>query len=178
MMEPIVRSADGGGAIGWIFLIVFFGIIIVLIIVATIGSKKDKNEKLIENDKWKKIQNNAKTSRVLVFFSLNNLIINLKKELNDFEPSIGIKSLGEINKEYSLIIKSIIDSKDLQNIYQIEDFKNEMKMIIDKLYKVRPSQWTKDAEFEVSLVMKKFDSIKRNNTYQHFFVKDLKEIWK
>ncbi len=152
-------SAGGSSAAGWIFLIVFFGIIVALIIVAVIGSKKDRIEKLIENDKRRKLRETATSDRVALFSALNDVALKLEAELKDFKPSVGMKSLGDINREASDLIKSIHSSKMLKGIYKSDDFKNEIKPIVDELYKVKPSNWTKEAMFSLNLIHAKYKSL-------------------
>ncbi len=148
-----------GSAGAWIFLLIFFGIIAALIIVAVIGSRKDKIEKLIENDKRRKLRAKATSDRVALFSYLHELTKGIEKEVLEFQPSIGIKSLGDINKEAHAKIKAVAHSKELKGIYLSEDFKTEIKPIVDQLVKVKPSNWTKDAFFATSLVEAKYKAI-------------------
>ncbi len=152
-------SNSGGGAGAWIFLIIFFGIIAALIVVAVIGSKKDKIEKLIENDKRKKIRTQATSDRIALFSALHEITQNTAAEVRDFQPSIGIKSLGDINKEAHKKVKDIAHSKALKGIYLSPDFKIEIKPIIDELVKTKPSNWEKEASFSLSLVEAKYKAI-------------------
>lgn len=159
ILNETLKSSGSAGAGTWIFLAIFFGIIIVLILVAIIGSKKDKNEKLIENDKRRKIRTASESNRIILFISLNETIEILNKELSEFKPSIGTKSLGDINKSASDIIKKIIDSKELKEIYALEDFKNEIKPILSDLNKNKPSTWKDEAWFALTLVQEKSKAI-------------------
>lgn len=146
----------------WIILAIFFGIIIVLIIIASVGSRKDKMEKMIEQDKRSQETTAAESSRLIIFASLNKAIKGIEEELIDFKPSVGTKSLGEINTHYSGIIKKIQRSKELGDTYSIQDFKLEMKPIIDELSKTKPSTWSKDATFSTNLVKVKYDALSKN----------------
>lgn len=152
-------SSGSSNASAWIFLVLFFGIIAALIVVAVIGSRKDKIEKLVENDKRRKIRQQASADRVALFATLNTIIEDLDNELKDFKPSVGIKSLGDINKEVHHQIKLIAHSKALKSIYLSGDFKIEIKPIIDQLMKVKPSNWSKDALFATGLVKAKFAAL-------------------
>lgn len=151
-----------GNGFTWIILIIFFGIIIALIIVASIGSRKDKMEKMMEQDKRSKETTAAESSRLIVFASLNKAINEIEAELKDFKPSVGTKSLGEINNHYSGIVKKIQQSKELGETYSIQDFKLEMKPIIDELSKTKPSAWAKEATFSTNLVKVKYNALSKN----------------
>ncbi len=178
-IEPLrSSSANGGSAGAWIFLIIFFGIIIALVIVAVIGSKKDEMEKLIENDKRKKIRNEVEIDRVQLFSSLNETVSALVKEVNDFKPSIGTKSLGDINREAIDKIKEIKNSRALNQIYQSPDYKTEIKPIIDELAKVKPSNWTKEATFAIGLIEAKFKSISSKKENTDLIKKGITREWK
>lgn len=155
-IEPYSSSSSAGA---WIFLIIFFGIIIALVIVAVIGSRKDKIEKLVENDRRRKIREQATSDRVAIFSALNQLVDSLNAELKDFKPSVGMKSLGDINKEYHHTVKVIAHSKELKNVYHSHDFKIEMKPIVDQLVKVKPSNWSKEALFATGLIHAKFNAL-------------------
>ncbi len=160
----LYKSNSNGNFAGWIFLILFFSIIIILIVVAVVGSKKDRNEKLIENNKRKKLREEVEDLRIIFFVSLDKMIKKLEKDLKDFEPSIGIKSLGDINKEYSDFIKKIINSEEIKKIYMLEDYKTEIKQIIDSLSKNKPSNWYKNENFAINLIIAKAKSIKKINS--------------
>ncbi len=158
-------AAKSGGSTGaWIFLLIFFGIIIALIIVATVGARKDRMEKLVENDKRKKLKTEATTNRIALYATLYDLVTGLEKELEDFKPSVGTKSLGDINKETSSLIKKISKSKQLSKIYLSDDFKTEIKPMVDELSKVKPSNWNKEASFAVGLVKAKFEALSKDKT--------------
>lgn len=161
----------------WIFLIIFFGIIASLVIVAMIGSRKDKMEKLVENDKRRKSREAAEFDRVAIFSYLNKLITELETELADFKPSVGIKSLGDINKEVHHKIKSLSHSIELKNVYHSHDYKIEMKPIIDELSKHKPSTWFKEAIFATGLVRAKFESLTHDDSHKDGIAKGQELEW-
>ncbi len=171
----VFKSGSNTGT--WIFLGIFFGIIIILVIVAAIGSRKDRNQKMIENDKKQKAALKSDESRVLLFSSLNKIIKNLNKELREFEPSIGTKSLGDINREYSSIIKAINDSDELKDIYELSDYKLEMNEVIDQLLKNKPSNWERDASFALNLIFVKYNAIKSISENKDLIKKGEKIKW-
>lgn len=175
-VQPLAQSGSNTGA--WIFLIIFFGIIIALIIVAVIGSRKDAQEKLIENSKRRKLRDSASTNRVMLFGTLNHLITSLETELKDFKPSVGVKSLGDINKEYSDKIKDIVNSKELKDIYSLEDFRNEIKPILNELIKAKPSNWSKEASFATGLAKEKFNALNKAAKNKSELTKGETHTWK
>jgi|GEM_PF-2114463 len=129
----------GSGSGTVIFLVIFFIIIIVLVIIAVIGSKKDRTEKLIKNHKKRTLNNKAEKERIAIFQKLNKIILDVEKEIADFKPSIGTKSLGQINNEYGHQIYEIKNSEELKTVFLREDYKAEMKEMIDGLSKEKPS---------------------------------------
>ncbi len=172
------NASSGSNAGAWIFLIIFFGIIIALVIVAIIGSRKDKIEKLVENDKRRKIRTQATADRVALFSTLNTIIVDLNKELKDFKPSVGMRSLGDINKEASDKIKEIVKSDVLKGIYLSEDFKNEIKPVLDELSKHKPSNWSKEASFATGLVEAKFKALSKKEENKEDIKRGKKLEWK
>ncbi len=174
-VTPLAANDSNAGA--WIFLLIFFGIIIALVIVAIIGAKKDKIEKMIENDKRKKIRSQASADRIALFASLNQLVNNLEKEIEDFKPSVGTKSLGDINREASEKIKKIIKSDSLKTIYLSDDYRLEIRPIMDLLSTTKPSNWNKEASFATGLVKAKFDAISKLADTQEDINRGLELEW-
>ncbi len=174
-VQPLASNDSNAGA--WIFLFIFFGIIIALVIVAIIGARKDKIDKMIENDKRKKIRNQASENRIALFASLNKTIVDLENELKDFKPSVGIKSLGDINREASELIKQIVHSDELKTIYLSEDYRNEILPIMDDLSTTKPSNWNKEASFAVELVKAKFNAISQNKSNSAIIEKGIQHKW-
>ncbi len=162
-----------------IFIVIFFGIIALLVIVAFIGSKKDKQERLIENDKKRKISSKAERSRIIIFISLDKLIKDINKELKNFVPSIGIKSLGDINREYSNKIKNIQNSVDLKNVYDDPDYKLEINNVVNNLSKCKPSSWEKniDVQFSINLIKAKANVLKKNEKYNEYVKEGNNKKW-
>ncbi len=163
-IQPLAGKS-GGGVGTFIFIGVFFAIIIALIIVAVIGSRKDAIDKLIENDKRKKVRTQASQDRIALFSSLYYTIENLNKELKDFKPSVGTKSLGDINTEASSKIKEILKSEALTVIYKSDDYRKEIEPVLLELSKVKPSNWTKEATFATSLIEAKFNAASKKKEY-------------
>ncbi len=161
----------------WIFLAIFFGIIFILVIVAIVGSKKDKNEKMVEADKVDKQTTRSNDGRIKIFASLNKLISNLEKELENFQPSVGVKSLGDINKFYTNEIKAISHSNELKDVYKIPDYKIELEPIINELFKSKPSNWSKDAQFSINLVLVKVEAMKKLGNYEKKIIEGEKIKW-
>lgn len=176
--DVLQKGNSGIGAI--IFIVIFFGIIAILVIVAFFGSKKDKQERLISNDRKRKLSSKAERSRVIIFISLDILIHNLNKELKNFTPSVGIKSLGDINKEYSHKIKSILNSKELKEVYDDPDYKLEMNDVINRLSKTKPSSWSKnsDIQFSFNLIHAKSEVLKKKSEYKEFIKEGKEKEWK
>ncbi len=174
-VTPYANSGSNAGA--WIFLIIFFGIIVALVIVAIIGAKKDKIEKMIENDKRKKIRNQASIDRVVLFSSLNEIITNLEDEVKDFKPSVGIKSLGDINREASDNIKKIVKSNALKTIYLSDDYRLEIRPILDQLSTTKPSNWSKEAYFAIGLAKAKFEALSAKPENKEQIVQGQKLEW-
>ena len=143
----------------WIFLGLFFAIIVILIIVAIIGSRKDKNEKLIENDRRSKLRLAADTNRIIIFISLNKAIKKLFKEISNYEHSTATRSLGDVNREYTSMIKNLNNSTELKEVYLSEDYSIEIKPIMKELVKIKPSNWSKDATFATGLIFAKAEAI-------------------
>ena len=151
--------SSGSGTV--IFLVIFFAIIVVLVVVAFVGSRKDKSEKLIKTHKERVLNNEANEQREEIFKKLNIIVHDLENEIADFKPSIGIKSLGEINAEYSGKVNDIINSEELKSVYLRQDYKSEMKEMIDGLAKDKPSNWkvNPESQFSMNLIKVKNEAL-------------------
>lgn len=177
MVNNLLADSSGNNIAAIIFLGFFFIIIILLIVVAFVGSIRDKREKLVTNSKNKKLYDGAFGDRVIIFVSLNKLIGDLQKELDDFKPSIGLKSLGQINKEYGDQVKALSKSKELKNVFQSQDFKLELSEAIQSLLKTKPSNWTKKASFAVNIISQKSKSLKSDSNNKSLVNDGEKKKW-
>lgn len=177
-VEHMTRGSAGSGLGSIIFVVVFLVIILSLIVVATIGSRKDALDKLIENDKKKKVIGKATTDRIKLYTNLYDLIISMEKELDDFKPSVGTRSIGDINKEGTDLLKSILKSESLSGIYESSDLMSEIKPILDDLSKSKPTNWAKESQFGVNLVKAKFESISKNPENKKLIEEGRKTGWK
>ncbi len=143
----------------YIFLIIFFGIILFLIVIAVVGSRKDKKEKQVEMFQRKEDDELSKESYEYVYIKLYETILKLNDELKNFKPSVGIKSMSQINQEAQDVIDEILNSDELKKLYLVEERKEEIKPLIDELKSVQPKRWEQDAFFAWNVIMAKGKNI-------------------
>ncbi len=144
-----------------LFLTMFFGIIAILLIIAFYGSRKDKTKRRIEQIQRKEEEDISKVKYTEVYLELNNILDKLEDYLKDFQPSVGIKSMKQINDEISQEIESIVNSDDLREVYLVEERKMELKPILDELRKSKPSKWEIESFFAINVIKAKSNSIKK-----------------
>ncbi len=142
----------------------FFGIIAVLLIIAFYGSRKDKAKRRIDQLQIKEGQEASEKKYIDVYLKLNEIVNRLEEYLKDFKPSIGMKSMKQINDEISFEIEEIINSEDLKEVYFVEERKQELKPVLDELKKSKPSKWELEAFFAINLIKAKAKSLEIVNS--------------
>lgn len=161
-----------------IFITLFFLIIIVLVIVAVFGSKKDKQKQQIDLMKKKKDDKVSKENSIKVIFKLFLLVDIVSKDLKNFKPSIGIKSIGDINNSALQVIKNLYNSEEVKKIYLIPERENELKPILEELKKVKPAKWEEQAFFSVNVIRNKAESLLHSNKKNQKLFKEIKREFK
>ncbi len=168
----------------------FFGIIAVLLIIAFYGSRKDKAKRRIDQLQIKEGQEASEKKYIDVYLKLNEIVNRLEEYLKDFKPSIGMKSMKQINDEISFEIEEIINSEDLKEVYFVEERKQELKPVLDELKKSKPSKWELEAFFAINLIKAKAKSLEIVNSnldtnidkkdeivnYSNLTVKEIKDL--
>lgn len=135
-----------------IFMSIFAVIIIGLIVVAFIGSKRDKRDKQIALDEIRAIENKAKNNHLKIYSILNEVLVYVDDQKEKFSFNSDLISLSEVNNKSNEVIKLIINSSELKEIYKSDDRKLEFKPVIEQLKNVKPTNWRKEAYFAVSLI--------------------------
>ena len=137
------------------FLIIFLGIILVLIIIAVIGSGKDKRQRQVDFVEKRENEEFSSTSHKKIYVDLYLDIMKLEEDLKNFKPSIGVKTISQINKDYHDNIKEILKSDELKEVYLIESRKEELQPILAELLSKKPVKWKSEAFFSYNLIMAK-----------------------
>lgn len=161
-----------------IFITLFFLVIIILVIVAVFGSKKDKQKQQIDLMKKKKDNKVSKEDSIKIILTLYVLLDFVSKDLKNFKPSIGTKSIGDINNSALKIIKNLNSSKEIKNIYLITERENEIKPILEELKKVKPAKWESQAFFSVNVIRNKAESLLINNKKNQKLFKEIQNEFK
>lgn len=138
-----------------IFILIFVFIIVALLVIAFIGSRKDKRERIKNLAELKIIDEQAKAARIYLLLSLNYLLNFLELRTKDFDHNNSPLTIGQINNKIKTELVTIKDSEMLKQIYASKDFRLEFKPIIDQLLNSKPTNWTKEASFALSLIKNK-----------------------
>ncbi len=140
---------------GAIFLLLFFGIILFLIVVAIVGSKKEKTEKNVRIFEYNENNELSKKAYEDIYISLYKSILDLEQQLKNFKPSVGTKSISQINNEFSSSIKDLVNSKKLKDLYLISERREEFEPVIKELEKIQPKKWQNEAYFAYNIIKEK-----------------------
>ncbi len=140
---------------GAIFLLLFFGIILFLIVVAIVGSRKEKVEKNVRVFEHNKNDELSQQAYEDIYIDLYKSILDLDDQLKNFKPSIGTKSISQINNEFAEKIKDLINSDKLKDLYLIVERKEEFEPIIKQLHNTQPKKWQNDAYFAYNVIKEK-----------------------
>lgn len=145
---------------GIVFLVIFFGIVGFLIILAVYGSRKDKAVRQRDVIKRKKEDTISSAKHKELYLKLYFLVSNLEEKIEHFDPLGGFYSIGDINKNFSKAILDIKNSNDLQDVFLFEERKSEFKPVIDELVNTKPSKWNLESNFALSLIKSKSEFLK------------------
>ena len=122
-----------------IFIALFFLIIIVLVVLAAVGSFREKQSKKANDLEKQIIYHETKNDRFEVLIRLGLYFQNLEKYLENYDPLKGVVSLGQVNNFGANLIISIKKSDQINRVYRDEIRKEEIKEHIDLLNNVKPS---------------------------------------
>ncbi|BDV03370.1 MAG: hypothetical protein HPPSJP_0910 [Candidatus Hepatoplasma scabrum] len=161
-----------------IFITLFFLVIIILVVVAVFGSKKDKQKQQIDLMKKKKDDKLSKDNSIRIIFTLYILLEDVTKDVKNFKPSIGTKSIGDINSSALKIIKNLNNSKEVKEIYLITERENEIRPILEELKKVKPIKWEDQAFFAVNVIRNKAQSLLINNKQNQKLLEEIRSEFK
>ncbi|NOQ50049.1 MAG: hypothetical protein GQ557_00090 [Mycoplasmataceae bacterium] len=148
-----------------IFLVIFFIIVGTLLLVAFYGARKDKRDKTIKLTKENRIENKAVISHAKLYLKLNSLVNFIEEQTKDFDASTAPLSIGKLNALAQDELRSIQKSQELKDIFASEVRKQEFKPVIDNLIKNKPTNWSKDAFFAVSVIKNKAKFIKEEEEF-------------
>ena len=150
-----------------ILLPVLLLVVVIFVVIGIYGSRKDKAKKSIENNKKATQKRKDETALVGFYSKLKTTIISLEKELKNFKPSIGIKSMSDINKEASDTVKAIKSSQEYMKLSQSEELKNNIVPIVEELLAERPNNWSTKCSFAINQIMNKADVLQKAITDKH-----------
>ncbi len=135
-----------------IFISIFAVVIIGLIIIAFVGNKRDTNEKKEVLKNLKIVEEEAKINHLMIYSLLKELLDFVDTKKREFEQNPHMVSLGDVTEKSSTVLKLILESTELKNLYKSEDRKAEFKPVMDEFKSVKPVNWRKNASFAVSLI--------------------------
>jgi len=138
----------------WI-IIIFLLVVVLLLGVAFFGYFKDKKARITLIEENKQIEEVASVNHVSIYILLDLLIKDIDKTLDSFDHISSEKSISQINREASLWIKEIKYSKELKDLYQQTNRKQEIAPLIELLFKAKPQYWARDAHFAINVITAK-----------------------
>ncbi len=124
-----------------IFVVIFFGIILALILIAVYGSIKDRRTKKYNELEIEKLRYITKEDRYTILIRLAIYFDYLETYLKEYEPNSGMVSLSDVNSFGEKLIEQILDSEELQGVFKDVIRKEELKEHLYALSKQKPSNW-------------------------------------
>lgn len=138
-------------------------------------SRKNKKLKSIE----KEVIFEANKNYIPTILVLDELIESVITELKNFVPSVGNKTLSDIDNNAKEIIKSVQNSREFANLMKDKERKIELKEAVLQLSKVRATKWESQAFFGLQMIRSKAAFLK-SDFKNYTTVKKIKQarIWK
>ncbi len=124
-----------------IFVLIFFGIIIALIVIAVYGSIKDRRTKKYNELEIEKLRYITKEDRYTILIRLAMYFNYLETYLNEYEPNAGMVSLSDVNTFGENLIEKTLKSEELKGVFKDVIRKEELKEHLTNLSKQKPSNW-------------------------------------
>ncbi len=128
-----------------IIITLFFVIIFVLVVLAAVGSFRERQTKKAKEFEREALYLETKTDLNQIMIKLGLYFDMLEEFLEDHDPLKGRYSLAQINSFGSDMLKDVKDSDKLKNIFKDELRREELKEHIDSLTNVKPSNWKREA---------------------------------
>jgi len=119
--------------------------------------KKSKQEKLIEE-----IEAKASPAHKTLFLFLDKVVQAVRTDVANFVPSIGNKSMSDIDAQAKTLINELQSSREFITLMKEPERKLEVSPIFKELNKIRPTRWDAEAFFAVQLIQGKAKFIKED----------------
>ena len=147
----------------WIIFAIFGAVVIIMIAIAVTGTKKDKKKRRLTSlERTEKFSNSQEELDTLII-KLGILLewtsgnANLLKSKN----SPSKYTISDINSKSEEKFNSLLNDDTIQKIYKVDQNKNFIKPILNKLKKTKPSNWETKDYFEFNIIIAKYDSLKK-----------------
>lgn len=124
-----------------IFVIIFFGIILALILIAVYGSLKDRRTKKYNELEIEKLRYVTKEDRYIILIKLALYFNYLETYLDEYKPNEGMVSLSDVNLFGENLIEQTLKSEELNGVFKDVVRKEELKEHLISLNKQKPSNW-------------------------------------
>ena len=123
-------------------------------------SKKELKLKKEEQEFYAKVKKTETEQRITIIL-LDLLIKAVEKDVENFVPSIGTKSISQIDKQAKDMFEKLYNSKEVLAMFKDKERKTEMKPILDDLRSNKPTKWSTDAYFGYNAVKGKATAIRQ-----------------
>ncbi|WP_051617767.1 MHJ_0274 family protein [Mycoplasmopsis iners] len=175
------QSSGVAGYGTWIILGVVVALIVIFVIYSAVKDRVKKNR--IKKNKLI-FENKAQYHKKIFVAKLHYLIKENAEKLNDFEPSIGKYTMGEITKTAHLYLESIQNDKDFKEYIVGADSLNELLDCFINLRDTRSNLWDKklvDTINKISTMFAEYEDVENDeeiisakNEAAEFYAKELK----
>lgn len=155
----ILNTSAGSIVIFTLFALLIIG----MIVVALYGSKKERNRKQIEAMKTDDINVKASKSYKVIVFKIANTINILNYDVKNFKPSVGAKTMNQINEDARLALLDLKKSKDWEELKHSPKHFDVINPLVSKLTNTKPIQWEKNQYQALNILLAKAEALKQDN---------------
>ncbi len=157
-----------------IIVSLFFLIIFVLVILAAVGSYREKQKRKALDFEKDALYIETKSDLNRMMIKLGLYFEMLEEFLENHDPLKGKYSLSQINSFGASMLQEIRESEQLKNIFKDELRRQELKTYLDELGNNKPSNWSRDVYESYNIINAKAH-VYINKTDNANLVKEIKE---
>jgi len=134
-----------------------------MIAIAVTGTKKDKKKRRLSSLERTENFSNSQEELDTLIIKLGILLewTSSNSNLLKTKSSSFKYTISDINSKAESVFNILLKDENIQQIYKIDQNKNFIKPILNKLKKTKPSNWESKDYFEYNIIIAKYESLKK-----------------